>query len=95
MSKMSASKVPGGRPLKTIVAPRRTTLSAWSNAWGARRSRARRACRRSRLDGLAGSVVAALTVTSAPWRRASSSLASSTSTAATRMPIARAYCTAM
>ncbi|MNV93247.1 hypothetical protein D3C71_1879160 [compost metagenome] len=37
----------------------------------------------------------ALTVTSAPRRRARSSLASSMSTAATFKPMARAYCTAM
>ncbi len=40
-------------------------------------------------------MVFALTVTVAPSRRASSSLASSTSTAATFKPMALAYCTAM
>jgi hypothetical protein len=43
----------------------------------------------------AGSVVRAFTVICAPSCRANASLLSSTSTAATFRPIARAYCTAM
>ena len=96
MSKIGAGKSPGGRPLNTIVPPRRTMPIAWPNAAGctAVTSTASAPPGICASTASAGSSANALTVISAPCLRARASLSSATSTAATRRPMATAYCTA-
>ncbi len=94
MSKIDSGKSPGGRPFRAMVAPREVMLTACSNALG-ETAVTNTPCAPPSVCALisaAGSLeVLALTVTVAPRRRARSSFASSTSTAATFMPIALAY----
>ncbi|MNL23406.1 hypothetical protein D3C87_1447940 [compost metagenome] len=97
MSKIDRGKSPGGRPFRATVAPREVMPRACSNALGDTAVTSTPWAPPSvwRLMSAAGSFeVLALTVTLAPSRRARSSLASSTSTAATFNPMALAYCTA-
>ena len=92
---MSSENDPGGRPTSTAVPPGRSMASDPSNACGVAAvmsaACAPPICAVSSAPGLWFS---AFTVTSAPCLRASASFDSSTSTAATCRPIARAYCTA-
>lgn len=94
-SKIGVGKSPGGRPTRAMVPPRRAMPMAWPKAlldtavtstpW---------APPMSRWSTSTGSSCRALTVRLAPSLRASSSLASSMSMAATCRPMALAYCTA-
>ncbi|PAV92720.1 hypothetical protein WR25_21443 [Diploscapter pachys] len=96
--KMLSGKSPGGRPFSATVPPRAIMPTACVNAFSltAVTSAPCAPPPVSRLIAAAGSAsVRALTVTFAPSRRARSSLASSTSTAATFRPMATAYCTAI
>src|SRR4029078_8821885 len=95
MSKMGAGKSPGGRPLNTMVPPRRASPMACPKACGCT-AVTNTPCTPpvAFCTSATTSLVQALTTTSAPSRVASASLESSTSTATTRSPMARAYCTA-
>ena len=96
MSKIGAGKSPGGSPLKTMVPPRRAIPMACPKADGCTAVTSTPwAPPVTRWIASIGSSSSALTVSSAPWVRASASLSSAMSTAATRSPIATAYCTAM
>ena len=96
MSKIGAGKSPGGRPLNTIVPPRRVIPIACPNALGCTAVTSTPwlppTCS---WIASTGSTWLASTTISAPCLVARSSFSWAMSTAITRMPIATAYCTAM
>ena len=94
-SKIGVGNVPGGRPTSDIVPCRRSIpMACWNAVVLAAVTTAPCAPPISRVIEATGSFSAALTATSAPRLRASASFSSATSTHATRIPIALAYCTA-